>query len=396
MKKLNYIILLNLMVFQVVAQELKEQEDWITIFVHGCVALRSNFNIKTFRRLLRDDISGSTYEKNVLNVRNKKFLFTLQPMQECGLVEVKNYEQFPSAAYSFSKLLDQQNKYWSFNQKNKYYTYGWSGLLSNKEREKAAELFYIAIKNELEKLKSQGLNPKIRIIGYSHGALVSFNLAKIRRTYFKCDTFKVDELITLGMPVHNTTYDLIDKNMFRQIYHIYSKSDYVQRIDIFGPCRFFSQKRFYGPLPDNITQIELRITAKLLRTKCTCIPSNMRGTVEQSPGHMEMWFFGWAPRGYRKNFTLYPLPASSLIPYLIRTANDYACHSRNLKVDIRPDQEITIIKTRDCSCREIVPFISITDFTALKWYAIKFHPGQEKYVKGYIKLQQTIDPEDYK
>lgn len=373
-----------------------KKENWITIFVHGCVGLRSNFNYKTFKRLLKDKIEGTQYQKNVIETRQKPFLYTLQPMQECGLVPVHEGKNYPSAAYFLSNLLDSQYHFWEHQEINKYYTYGWSGLLSNKQRECESRTFYKDLKNEIIRLRKNGLKPKIRIISYSHGALLSFNLAKIRRCFYPKDKFKIDQLITLGMPVHNTTYELIDKNMFKEIFHIYSKSDYVQRLDIFGPCHFFSQKRFFGCLPDNITQIELRITARPLLIPKKCVPIHMRRSTDQSPGHIEMWFFGWAPKGYRKNFVMYPLPSSILVPYLIKVAREHKKYSHNLKIDIRPDEEIAIIKSRDSRFCDIIPFMNIHDFVKLKWDACIFHPGQEEFVREYIKLQGNINPADYK
>ena len=36
-----------------------------------------------------------------------------------------------------------------------------------------------------------------------------------------------------------------------------------------------------------------------------------------SPGHTELWFFGWTAANYRKTFPLYPLPIVSIAPYAL-------------------------------------------------------------------------------
>ncbi len=62
-------------------------------------------------------------------------------------------------------MLEEISKHYGINRTNYYYTYGWSGLLSAKSRYNDAKKLFIALEQEVDRLKRQNLNPRIRIIG---------------------------------------------------------------------------------------------------------------------------------------------------------------------------------------------------------------------------------------
>lgn len=373
----------------------QQEEDWITILVHGVVGLRSNFNMNTLHRLMRDCVEGSRYEKNVRAIRNNPYLFTMQPIQELGLHRVRRDCATPCAPYIYSLLYNNVLKnYYPKKTRNKYYTFGWGGLLSYKIRYNEGRIFYLALKKELEKLARKNFYPKIRIIGYSHGGTVGLQLSAVREKEFPEDTFQIEEYIAVGMPVLHTTRHLLFNPIFKNIYHVYSCEDMVQRIDIFSPCNIFSHRKFYGHLPPNLTQIEVRVRAKFLRIPGQNLPSRMRGNFNQSPGHSEFWFFGWAPTSYRKNYTFFPLPTSLFLPYIIETKKNLFPESNHIEIELRPDQELALVMSKHCRSVFTVPFLPRKYINRLKEKAMEFHPERPEIIDKYLTLKHNIPKKD--
>lgn len=389
-KYLLFFFILNFHIFKC-----KISDNWITIFIHGSIGLRANFNLCTFRRLIRDKIKGTDYERNVLAIRENPYLFTMQPIQKLGLRPIENNCSSPCGPYAFSQLFDKMIRKYNFNQKNKYYTFGWSGLVSFSRRFEEARILYKELRNILSKLKKRGIEPKLRIVGYSHGATLAFNLAAIREQEFPQDCWQINEIISIGMPIINTTEKFINHPIFEKIYHIYSRADTIQRLDIFSPCNLFSRRRFHKCTARKLVQIELKITGKLLLSPNCKISRKMLYSTDQSPEHIELWFFGWTDSGYRQNWIMYPLPAAILTPYLIDSTNKFLGYSNHFIINVKPELECSIIQPFACKSKFCIPFMNLKEFNEFKWEACKFHPSQLKYKEKNIELQRNIDPKVY-
>ena len=280
------------------------------------------------------------------------------------------------------------------SQKNRYYTFGWSGLISEKRRFAEARCFYKNLRSLLGRFKKEGKKPKVRIIAYSHGANVSLNMADIRSREFCTDQFVIDELILVGLPIQAVTTKQVQSPFFKDVYSIYSRGDKVQRIDATSPSPYniFSQRTFKGRFCKKITQIELRFTAPLRKNPQYCLPPNMRGVINQSPGHTELWFFGWVESGYRKNLHMYPLPGSVFIPFLQAVAREQKC--ANFQVDLRPEKENAVVRTDD-GC-EVVSFMNLAEYNKLIAKAFSFDPSNECYKNEFVKRQLSVDIKAYR
>lgn len=112
-----------------------------------------------------------------------------------------------------------------------FYTFGWNGNLDFKERKKASEDLYKALKELcIVYIDHYGIRPRLRIITHSHGGNVALNLAAVARESH--DTlFFVDELIMLAVPVQQQTKDLVAEPCFGRIYSLFSSNDMIQVID---------------------------------------------------------------------------------------------------------------------------------------------------------------------
>lgn len=341
----------------------EDNTTWINIFIHGTVGTQSALTFKTFFLLLKDAALGTQYEKDVLCIRQNPKLNKIQPIQELGLQPIdlncSNYthdlnnnfnlsSNSGKAAYIFASIFDKIDHLTSpADHKNLYYTFGWSGILSYTRRYEDSRELYCSLRDLIKKLNSENIFPKIRIIGYSHGGSLGLNLGALRQFEFPQDSFLINELILLGTPIQESSKSLIWMPIFEKIYNIYSSGDHVQRIDIFNTRNILSQKRFSGNLPQNLTQIELNLIGKPFRhCKCSSTKHIFFKTREmnQSPGHIELWFFGWISSNYRKNFCLYPLPAGVFVPYLTNVSQTYFANSKHISVSLYPDRGVSIIK----------------------------------------------------
>lgn len=98
------------------------------------------------------------------------------------------------------------------------YLYGWTGSLSFKARERAAEQLYLILR--------EYKGPKT-VIGHSHGGNVGLLLAQVAADYHD-DDFRIDRLVLSATPIQAVTAPLIGSPVFKQVYSLYSKVDIIQ------------------------------------------------------------------------------------------------------------------------------------------------------------------------
>jgi len=241
-----------------------------------------------------------------------KTLFKCQPRANFGLENISDLSPKDTQKYPYTKLSADlyKNSYDFANQENSsnlhFYTFGWDGHLSQKSRLSSAKVLYSSLLTETSKIKST-LNLKdqdleLILIGHSHGGNVLLNLAKINKEIN--GNLKVDKLILFGTPVQSETEELINDEMFRKIYSLYSTDDMVQVMDIISTQDSISKRRYKNAnITSKLVQIELEIGNK-------------------RPCHNELWLFG-DPCNivYRKNLAIYPLPVFVFAPVIINELN---------------------------------------------------------------------------
>ncbi len=357
---------------------------------------------------MADDIENTVYSKTVELMRNDPFFYKNQAMQGSGFIPIdSNGVQKGNSSSGMAVLFDKMQLYSGAPiTHNYYYTYGWSGLLSPTVRYYDAKKLFEDLVDLVATFKKQNIEPKIRLIGYSHGGNVCLNLGAIHQYEYPESDLIVDELILLGMPVQNDTDYLVTDPIFKQIYHIYYYSDRIQRLDFFSFDRFFSRRTFRNrrrfKLPTNLRQIQLKVmrntkndhwsekkqkAAKNFK-KRGIITGSSNLLRDASPGHCELWFFGWTPLHYRKEYPLYPLPTISLTPYIsyhIPKINHKLSKRHPIIFDIRPDQECILVKDyKGNKLRGIAPFLTHSEFDELAQLVLQFQPEgytQKKYAE---------------
>lgn len=342
----------------------------LTFFVHGIMSIKPHLSFANFFRFMTDRVEDTLYSETVRHMREDPFFYKNQAMQEIGLhkIDTSRVEKGYASglvARQFERVEKLSNP--CANYENHFYTFGWYGLLSTRIRYFDAIPLYRGITAEVEKFRAQGIEPEVRLIGYSHGGNVCLNLGAVRQNEDVDQSIKIDELILLGVPIQCETDFLLSDPIFKRVYQIYSRGDRIQKLDFFSTKRFFSRRMFtsrkYFQLPKKLTQIQLRLTRGVNGKKRTCLPCfnpNDVPTVsgksqrfrDAAPGHIELWFYGWTPANYRAKFILKPLPFMIFLPYILDEVNANLCRAQNpnpikpIIMDIRPEYEHMIIKNQ--------------------------------------------------
>lgn len=363
-----------------------QQENWITVLVHGIIGLKPYLNIPNVVKFVRDNVADSVYSRTVEITRKDSFFYQYHPMQPIGLLPIDcSCIQQGKAASAFARSLQKVYEFSYENPPNNtYYTFGWSGLLSPQIRYLEAKILYNLLSALLEEYP-QDKRPKIRIIGYSHGGNVALKLAEVFEEQKNKRTMTINELILVGIPIISETDYLVNHSMFEHIYHFYSYGDRVQRLDWFSLHRFFSNRIFRErsdfKLPDKLVQINLRVKRPAQNNKKIIPHYDNTTTVintpklrSADPGHTELWSFGWSPTSYRQTFPLYPLPTAVFIPHFINTLHKTMPQAKHVSLELHPASHLILAydyyEKKSCS----VSFLSEQQQQYLKDLVLPYKP----------------------
>lgn len=252
---------------------------------------------------------------------------------------------------------------------NVYYTFGWSGLLSGRIRYLEASHLYELLLQELKKYHANNIFPKIRILAYSHGGNVIINLGNVHKAV-NAPEAHIDELYLIGVPLVAEAYEPITSPLFKKIYHIYSYGDRVQPIDCLSGGLSLSSRTFEShgsfKVPENMVQIDFRIK-RIANNKPHKKPKhiNKRLFRNASPGHSELWSFGWT-YNYRKYLPIYPLPAAAFLGYITNALQQELPTSKRICIDIQAfNEQIILCDTQRCITKEI-PFLSYKEMNSFR------------------------------
>lgn len=383
----------------------KKNKVRLTFFVHGIMSIRPHISFSNFMRFITDRVEDTLYADTVRCMRENDFFFKNQAMQEIGLhkidpqrIEIGYASGLIARQFDLvEKLTDPYHTY-----ENHYYTYGWYGLLSTRLRYYDSLPLYQGIAEEVAKYRAQGIEPEVRVIGYSHGGNVCLNLGAVRQNEPVDQSICIDELILLGVPIQCETDFLLSDPIFKRVYQIYSRGDRIQKLDFFSTKRFFSRRMFtsrsYFKLPKKLTQIQVRMTRAVRGKNRTCLPCFNPNDVpsvsgkskrfrDASPGHIELWFYGWTPENYRKNFILDPLPFMIFLPLILDQVEDTLDRAQTPKpekpiiYDIRPEYDQVIIKNQK----------SWKNVTVMEFFDKKTMQELKDMVKPYVPDNYTVE-----
>lgn len=366
-------------------------DKWITVFIHGSFSLRPHLSIKNIIKMLYDTIEESVYYRSTEINRRDPFFYKNQAMAGLGLHKIDidhphNNAAAPILAASFEEVATQVG----YPKTEEYYTFGWSGLVSNKLRYLEAAFLYQDLEKISKKIQGQGYNPKIRLIGYSHGGNLALQLGAIYSTKKASQHFYIDELWLLGTPIQVETDYLINSPIFKKVFNFYSRADSVQSLDFFSFKRFFSDKKFSKrhnfKLPSKLYQVRLKVTEyKPTKrgagiTEMPTDPTLLKKYFKEynyDPGHFELWFMGWTILTYRPHFPFYPLPILTFLPLIVRHIEDTPGIPNDLVAHFKPNFNVVdffpyhTVKSR---YKETIPFIDRELIDHMKYHVKKFIP----------------------
>jgi|GEM_PF-993660 len=390
------------------------EDKWVTIFIHGGGAHPTYLNISDVFKIIDDDLDRpSVYKKTTELLREDPYFFKVHPQTYKGLHKVwpiKNIKQTQSeqtppeqtqsgqawpeqatpekkhGAHIFAEMFNKINTLAGLPQTD-LYSFGWTGLLSITARRAAAQKFYDALAKLAKRLRKQGYNLRIRIIGYSHGGNASLHLAEVAQNK-KYTPFSIDELILISTPVHANTEPYITSPLFKKIYLFYSKGDNIQLDFLSSPTHSFASHLFMGKngvtTPKNVTQIQVRFFRTHLRIK------QPDGTIKKivrnemvHPNHTEMFFFGWTPEWYRKYFPIRPLSVSLLIPFFLRDVEQYNLYEHHLRFTVYPETGQLNVKVKDEKRSFEAPFIKPEKLIELRKDLQEYSPQKRLPHKEY-------------
>lgn len=242
LKKFHYLGLFLLLICPAfaVSQTPPEESDktvWVNVFIHGVVSVTPLITLTNFLRFINDDFEDSPYALTINNIRYNPFFYQNQTIQAPGLhpIDIENCAP-GAAACIMARIFDKVTKFNSANDdiNNLYYTYGWSALLSRNARLEDATTFLHQLNAEIDRLRTQGLTPKVRLMGYSHGGTIILKLALAKRHYGINPHFEVEQAYLLGTPIQSDSDYLITDPLFKKVYNIYSRGDRFQKMDMFS------------------------------------------------------------------------------------------------------------------------------------------------------------------
>ena len=340
------------------------KEVWITVLVHGNISIKPFLCYKNIRNLMFDAVDKTEYAYAADCIRVDPFFYGVQQMQNLGLVPIQKEScKKGDACAAFAQIYDEINSLSGKTEENYYYTFGWSGLMSHTKRLEEADLFYDQLFQLIKSYQDKHIDPRIRLIGYSHGGNVCLNLAHSHKKREAEKTIDcIDQLILLGMPVQAENAAFVEDNLFKKVYHFYSIADKIQRIDFFSFKRFFSKKRFRNIHSKNLTQIGVSL---------------IQDKKDFSPGHTELWFFGWTAFNYRKNFPLYPFSLVHILPLLLNSIEQEE-RKNHLMLTLYPqEEELTLTYQKNKRHKKTVttyPFLSQENHKKLAAKALSFSP----------------------
>ena len=398
----------------------KERETWITVFVHGIMSIKPHVSLGNIFKFIHDDVENTIYSRTVELMRLDPHFYKNQAMQGFGLIKIDRTEAKGNGSGATAMVFDEITKVSSDKQlDNHYYTYGWSGLLSTSRRYSDAIGLYKGLEEEVKKFRRQGIEPKVRVIGYSHGGNVILNLGAVRQKESVTQDLSVNEVILIGMPVQTETDYLINDPLFKKIYHIFSPGDHVQKLDIFSLNRLLSERKFKGrknfKLPKKLVQIHLKVFRPTEKTRNNKnkfefsrdydLPSVRSGHSnllrDASSGHTELWFFSWTPLNYREYYPLSPLPTIVFAPYIIHALEPYnedLRPKRPIIVDLRPEQGSILLKSsKNPKINKTIDFIPQKTFEYLQKQVLHYKPDNytEQAYNKHISVAKQQAKDEY-
>lgn len=237
------------------------------IFIHG--TFQAGCTLFNLRHALNDNFNQQTwYERTIELSRTQGFAEKSDLMLGLGLIDITQDVHAPQfspynihkAAFhivrTFNTIVQaiQPSKHTEY----RYYTFGWSGLLSEKQRELSAQELYNKLKELHAYYTNEADSISFELHTHSHGAQLALYLGAIWKQ--KNDRhFTIERIVLSAPPLYYQKAQHAYAGLFKQVINIYSEGDTIQIMD----CISTPQRRCYrtfqktGPIPSGNTESPL-------------------------------------------------------------------------------------------------------------------------------------------
>lgn len=376
-------------------------QPWMTIFVHGTFG--TAMGLLNLPEICTDSLQKTFYKKMANRMRKDSFFYQDQPILKRGLIKItptftpnqSNHQL--CAIFPLCKAYEIMSEFCHKNERNYFYTYGWSGLISQHRRRLEAIRFYNEISQELENFNRQGITPKIRLLSHSHGGNLCLNLAAVEKVINlsrfltatnqeqKTDETEslthivnllkkmpnqelalknkglkkfdyvptnkhltIDELVLFGTPIQpETAIFCYETKIFKKIYSFYSDNDTIQKIDFLSTKAHESEQRFgkniqfINETPNNLIQ------AKIMFDRNWETPNTITTNFNYDPKHKDFWFFSWdTDKEISPSLgNLKPYPLVLLTPLLSSLCDQCTSFNKDLDINIKTTKDNLSITT---------------------------------------------------
>ncbi|MBX9831240.1 hypothetical protein K2X40_04755 [Candidatus Babeliales bacterium] len=420
---------------QLVAKE--NQEQWITIFVHGTYG--SALSLVSFFRLLNDDTKNSLYRRLQKQLRASEVLYSGRFMAQRGLRAVDcsiNLEDNKSIVVPIVSAYRAFAQQVNAARHETFYTFGWNGLLSQAERRLEAVRFYNELSGLVKSYQARGVNPKIRLIAHSHGGNVCANLAAIytvlrnkkasaqyevlrecvelldnlesvkkekkNKKLYKRPTNKnlhVEELIIYGTPIQDETEPFFFSSFFGKVFNFYSENDTIQAADFVSTKGRRSRQRIMEPrlesLKNKIMQARIMVerdahAKPVFSTKNFNIWAALRGgsllsAYPYDPTHADFWYADWE----KKETFFDPLPVVVFTPLLLQALSQCE-HGHDVALNISSTADQALFSCFDCAHKKRASSYSFS-LSALKKIRDHFKASKSDWAELRFQLQLAFE-----
>lgn len=302
----------------------KQQTVVAHVFVHGTRLPGFIFldPKATFKHKVSKD---SVYVQVLSRIRHHEYFMTYQPLLELGMQEVTSEQLTAWREHTLPPSLFKRaaihiaGAYDTFlppqpHTINKYYTFGWVGVLDDLFRRKDAKKLYTALCTLRNTLQNQYHTHDIRFVlhGHSHGGNVILYLPRFEHKYH--NNLVIEHTVLYGTPIQPETAHYAQDPLFKNIYNIYSEGDHVQIGDRFSTkskksCRRFSDVIDVSHTPNSIYEL------------CVCADKKNTAFCHASFFYTNAYEITRIRRGikpfHRVLGTLSPLPLVAFSPIMI-------------------------------------------------------------------------------
>lgn len=233
------------------------------VFIHGTILV--GYFFVDIPGSWRDEYQeNSLIERAMAAARKHPFLYHSELVLDLGVTDVTQEIMVPlsypltheKAAISILRAFERTDRCVSSRKgAYHYYTFGWSGALSERKRNKDSFYLYQGLLGIQTSLKERYPRAKIRfeLYAHSHGGQLIAHLPIVHRQFPENDLL-IDLAVLCATPLYKEkAQPMISSTMFGTIINLHSSGDKVQNLDIISTPQHYCVRTFRElaiPLPD--------------------------------------------------------------------------------------------------------------------------------------------------